>query len=169
MSNSKKKALSISSGVIIPEWIDINGHMNVAYYVRAFDMAVDEQWAGLGITAEYITNNKASTFSVECHITYQRELKIDEEFYITSLILGYDAKRIHLFQKMFHKKKAFLAATAEWMNLHVDLDSRCVSEWPDNVFDTLREITINQQGEEYPEEAGKKMIIKKPIYSLHKE
>ena len=37
MSDSKKQALSISSGAVIPEWIDINGHMNVAYYVRAFD------------------------------------------------------------------------------------------------------------------------------------
>ena len=71
MSNSKKKALSISSGVVIPEWIDINGHMNVAYYVRAFDMAVDEQWAGLGITAEYITNNKASTLSDQLSLLCQ--------------------------------------------------------------------------------------------------
>ena len=25
-----------------PEWIDYNGHMNVAYYLKVFDLSVDQ-------------------------------------------------------------------------------------------------------------------------------
>ena len=54
MMKDKFVELYITKGKVIPEWIDVNGHMNVAYYVRAFDLAVDEQWIQLGITQEYI-------------------------------------------------------------------------------------------------------------------
>ena len=36
------QGLTVTRGSVIPEWIDINGHMNVAYYVLAFDKAVDD-------------------------------------------------------------------------------------------------------------------------------
>jgi len=96
---------SIASGRVLSEWIDINGHMNVAYYVLAFDRAVDTLWTELGITSDYIEACKCSTFAVECHVTYQAELREDEPYLITSQILAYDEKRIHQFQRMYHAEK----------------------------------------------------------------
>ena len=100
MMEDKIEKIFTTKGRVIPEWIDVNGHMNVAYYLTAFDLAVDKQWIQLGITQEYIEVEHFSTFSVECHITYQQELKLDDEFQIESSILAYDEKRIHLFQTM---------------------------------------------------------------------
>src|SRR5690348_3801768 len=31
-------------GVVLPEWIDANGHMNLAYYVVLFDLATDAMY-----------------------------------------------------------------------------------------------------------------------------
>ena len=36
-------------GTVRPEWIDFNGHMNVAYYVLALDQATDLLWEVLGL------------------------------------------------------------------------------------------------------------------------
>jgi len=36
-----------------PEWIDYNGHMNVAYYVLAFDHAIDDFYGRLGLGEAY--------------------------------------------------------------------------------------------------------------------
>ena len=33
--------LDIHRATVLPEWIDWNGHMNVGYYVVAFDKATD--------------------------------------------------------------------------------------------------------------------------------
>ena len=74
-----------------------------------------------------------STFAVECHVTWQRELQADAPFVITSEVLAYDSKRIHQFMRMYHDEAGYLAATAEWMNLHVNLETRRVAPWPEAV------------------------------------
>ena len=168
----KDKALSKDAdhftyeGTVKPKWIDINGHMNVAYYVRAFDLAIDIHWAELGITGDYIENEQCSTFSVECHITYQNEMKVDEKYRIISNILAYDEKRIHLFQTMYKKGSKETIATAEWMNLHVNLRTRKVCGWPKTVLDNLRKVSHSQKERNWPSEAGKRMSIKNPIFSV---
>jgi acyl-CoA thioester hydrolase len=156
--------ICIATAKVLPEWIDFNGHMNVAYYVLAFDIGVDEMWNQLGITAEYIETSQCSTFAVECHITYQKELKENEPFRITSQILAYDDKRIHQFQRMYHAEENYLAATAEWMNLHVDLNSRRVTPFPQSVMSALKKFTERQGILPMPVEAGNKMKVKRPIF-----
>ncbi|MEX2126224.1 MAG: thioesterase family protein [Woeseia sp.] len=156
----------VTGGAVPAEWIDINGHMNVAYYVLAFDKAVDDLWARLGITDEYIRSGAGTTFAVECHVTYQRELREADPYRVTSEILAYDEKRIHQFQRMYHAEENFLAATAEWMNLHVNLETRRVSLWPASVLQALEEFTGSQIESEFPQEAGKRMSIAKPVYSM---
>jgi len=156
----------VGRGVVRPEWSDYNGHMNVAYYVLAFDNAVDELWARIGITNDYIKDTRGSTFAVECHITYQRELLPDAPYFVTAQLLAYDAKRIHQFQRMYHAEEKFLAATAEWMNLHVDLGARRVSPWPDAVIANLGSLAKEQADAVWPDEAGRRMRVREPLYSL---
>jgi len=63
MSKNEILGSRVADGVVKPEWIDANGHMNVAYYVLAFDLAVDALWEAFGITAEYIKRSYGSTFA----------------------------------------------------------------------------------------------------------
>jgi len=156
----------VSEGVVQPEWIDVNRHMNVAYYVLAFDHAVDDLAARLGITEEYILATAGSTFAVECHVTWQRELCEGESFVVTSQIAAYDNKRLHQFQRMYHASEHYLAATAEWMNLHVDLGSRRVSAWPEGTLHALREFVATQGAFCRPPEFGKRMLVREPVFSV---
>ena len=39
--NAYQAPLEFSEQHVLPEWIDFNGHMNVAFYVKAFDHGVD--------------------------------------------------------------------------------------------------------------------------------
>ena len=96
------KGIEVVQGTVLPEWIDVNEHMNVAYYVLAFDEAVDSLWEVLGITENHINVSNSSTFAVESHITWQRELAINEPYIITSQLLAYDNKRIHQLMRMYH-------------------------------------------------------------------
>ncbi len=66
--------LELHHETVRPEWIDYNGHMNVAYYVLAFDLATDSFFDFLGLDEAYRETSGNSTFAVEAHITYQREL-----------------------------------------------------------------------------------------------
>src|SRR5439155_18206722 len=40
-------------GEVLPEWIDYNGHMNLAYYTVLFDYATDLLFDELGLGLDY--------------------------------------------------------------------------------------------------------------------
>ena len=168
-SDTEMLGVRVAEGVVLPEWIDVNGHMNVAYYVLAFDLGVDALWEGFGITTDYIEQAAGSTFAVECHITYQQELVEGDRYLVTSQILGYDDKRIHQFQRLYHAQQEYLAATAEWMNLHVDLAARRVCPWPASILAKLEDYVAGLPEQAYPAEAGKQMKIASPVYALQKD
>lgn len=161
--------IEVYRGRVQPEWIDVNQHMNVAYYVLAFDLGVDALWTRFGITDEWISATQGSTFAVEAHVTYQAELNLDEEFVVTSEILAFDAKRIHQLQRMYRAKDDVLVATCEWMNLFIDLSVRKVSEWPADILARIRSIAEAQPKTEWPDEAGRRMTVRQPSYTLHSD
>ncbi len=169
MTNTNQIGEMVCEGKVLPEWIDINNHMNVAYYVLAFDYGVDALWERFGINDEYMSTCRGSTFAVECHLTYQQELLEGDQYFVTAQILAFDEKRIHQFLRLYHAEKHYLAATAEWMNLHINLDSRRVCPWPESIRSRIGEFAHAQENSESPAEVGRKMAIKKPLYSLQQD
>ena len=159
------QGVEVARGHVLPEWIDYNGHMNVAYYVLAFDWGIDALWADFGITVEHVEEQQSSTFAVESHVLYKQELKLDDPYVITSQILAFDEKRIQQFQRMYHAEEGFLAATCEWMNLHFDTRIRRVAPWPDEIRARIAEFADNQGQQPWPEQAGQRMHVKQPIFS----
>lgn len=158
--------IEVSRGRVLPEWIDVNEHMNVAYYILAFDRGVDSLWGRFGITDEHIQEMKSSTFAVEAHVIYRRELRLDDPYVVSAQVLAFDEKRIHQFQRLYHADEGFLAATAEWMNLHVDLATRRVVPWPAAILDDIRKVAATQGDWPFPREAGRQMRVPKPIFSV---
>ena len=77
-------------------------------------------------------------------MTYQRELNEGDEFRVTAQLLAYDEKRIHQFQRLYHASEGGLVATAEWMNLHVDLTERRVCPWPASILTSIAAFTAVQ-------------------------
>lgn len=171
-ANGDIVGIDVAGGTVQPEWIDLNGHMNVAYYVLAFDLAIDALWARLGITPEYVSRTSGSTFAVEAHLTYQDELREDDPYRVTMQIIAYDQKRIHHFQRMYHATRGYLAATAEWMSLHVNLDRRRVTEWPAEIIEKLDRIADEQASglpSSAPTELSGRIAVPNPIYSAYPE
>ena len=81
-------------------WLDDNGHMNVAYYVLAFDHACDDFLDTIGMTDAYRARSGGTTFAAELHITYQREVVAGDPLRFTSQLLGCEEKRIHFILHM---------------------------------------------------------------------
>lgn len=119
-------------GRIRPEWIDYNGHMNVAYYVLAFDQGTDHFLATLGLDADYLREG-GSTFALEMHVTYDSELRLDESYVVRTQLIDADAKRLHLFHRMFHAEAGWLAATNEVITMHIDMATRRSAAFPPSI------------------------------------
>ncbi|MGE5203764.1 MAG: thioesterase family protein [Acidobacteriota bacterium] len=106
---------------VLPEWIDYNGHMNVAYYVLAFDKATDRLLDRLGVGGAYRSATGHSIYMLEAHVTYEREVKEGDALSIETQLIDADARRLHFFHRMHHAEQGYLAATNELLALHVDL------------------------------------------------
>lgn len=157
----------LCEGRVRDEWCDINDHMNVAWYVLAFDQGIDSLWKRFGLSESYITERRRSTFAVESHICWLRELRRNAPFTITTQILAYDDKRIHQFMRMYHSEEKFLAATSEWMNLHVNLETRSVATWPPEIFEEIGNVFAAQEDRTWPSQAGKRMQVRRPAGVLN--
>ncbi len=117
-------------GEVLPEWIDINGHMNLAYYSVLFDYATDVLFDAIGIGQAYKRATNHGTFVVETHNLYERELLAGERVRVVSQILGADAKRLHLAHEMFRLGDERRSATQELMFISIDLALRGVVPFP---------------------------------------
>ena len=114
---------------VIKEYTDYNNHLNVAYYVRIFDIAADVMLDNFNMGGKSAKENKKTTFVAEMYTTYNQEVRLGEEVETHVTYVDHDKKRIHYRLSMFHKEKKYLAATNEVLSLYVDLNLRKVTEF----------------------------------------
>lgn len=118
-------------------WIDYNGHLNMAYYHVLFDRAVDEAFEFVGLGPDYAEQRKASYYVAEIHTLYRRELKAHDTVRVTLQLVGFDEKRLHTYLEIRHATEGWVAATSENLSLHVDITTRKVTPFPDDIAANL--------------------------------
>jgi acyl-CoA thioester hydrolase len=122
---------------IEPQWIDYNGHLNMAYYNVMFDRAIDELWLVLGIGPSYKKSRNGSTFTAECHVRYLREIHLGQPLQVSVYLIAADDKRLHTFEELRHASEGWLSATSENMTLHIDMRERKTAPFPSDVRATI--------------------------------
>jgi len=151
--------LDVYRDVVRPEWIDHNGHMNMGYYLVVFDFATDEFFRWVGLDAEHRECHAITTFCLEAHVTYHREVRSGDPLRFTTLLLGHDAKRIHYIHAMYHAREGFLASTNELMSLHVDLATRRGAPMHPAVVERLAAIQAAHDALPRPPQAGRRISL----------
>jgi acyl-CoA thioester hydrolase len=146
---------------VLKEWIDWNGHMNVGYYIVAFDKATDTLCNQLGIGWEYTRDKIGMTFVLEAHATYDREVKEGDPLRITTQILDHDSKRVHYIHNMYHADEGFLAATNELILMNIDYASRRAAPWPAETMRRLDTLAPIHAKLPKPPQAGRVIAIRK--------
>ncbi|MDH1987002.1 thioesterase family protein, partial [Pseudomonas sp. GD03689] len=106
---------------VLPEWVDYNGHLRDAYYLLIFSYATDALMERIGLDADARGQNGHSLFTLEAHINYLHEVKLDTEVWVRTQIIGFDTKRLHLYHSLHRAGFDEALAASEQMLLHVDL------------------------------------------------
>ena len=113
---------------IIPAWTDYNDHMNLAFYIHLFDQGWDVLLDKFQMGGNSAKIERRSTFAVESHTKYIKEVKQGDEVDINLLFLDRDKKRMIYQLEIFSKTGNYRAATTEVCSLYVNLDTRRVTE-----------------------------------------
>ena len=143
--------------VVRPEWIDANGHLNMGYYVVVFDSATDAWLDYIGLSASENERMGVTTFTLESHVNYLREVREAAPLRFTTRLLGFDAKRIHYFHEMHHATDGYLAATNELMSLHVSQATRRAAPMAAEVLARLADVLSQHQTLPVPPQVGRRI------------
>ena len=138
-----------------PEWVDYNGHMNVAYYVLVFDHATDALLDRIGLDKTHRESSGNSVFVAEAHLTYEKEVMEGDILRVSTQVIDSDQKRIHIFHRMHSDGKDDLIATNELMILSVNLKARRVTPFAQEVLANLRPIAASHRKLPRPNQAGR--------------
>lgn len=144
---------------VLQDWIDYNGHMNMAYYHVVFDQSLDFAFDALDIGAEYVVRDNCSVFSREVHVNYLAEASLGQRLRMDWQLLDWDAKRLHFFQRMHCAVSGELLATSEQLSLHVDMSSRRTATFADAIQQRLADLHALHQRLPTPAEAGRRIGI----------
>jgi len=139
-------SINLSSQKIIKDWIDYNGHMNVAYYLLIFDKYGADNLNTIFKMGEHSAKTTGmSTMIVETNITYNQELKLDDEVDINLIYFDHDKKRLQYKLEIIHKKNKYLASTFEALALYVDLNTRKVKEFEEDKVKIMNDFIIKNK------------------------
>jgi len=103
------------------DWVDYNGHLRDAFYLLIFSYATDALMEQIGLDADSRGQSGHSLFTLEAHINYLHEVKLDTEVWVQTQILGFDHKRLHVYHSLHREGFGEALAASEQMLLHVDL------------------------------------------------
>lgn len=111
-------------GAVEDGWIDVNGHMNVAWYDRVLDIAESNLFEAFGIYEGYTRRTNCGTFRVEKRIRYERELMPGDRLRVESRVATSDQRVLRIAHEIVNLTRGGRAAIAECVSLHVDLAIR---------------------------------------------
>jgi acyl-CoA thioester hydrolase len=144
---------------IEPQWIDYNGHLNMAYYNVMFDRAIDELWFRLGIGPTYMKARNGSTFTAECHVRYLREIHLGDPVQVSVMLVGADEKRLHTFEELRHAGEGWISATSENMSVHIDMAARKTAPFPPDIRGRIQAVAQAHSAIPRPEGLGRRIAM----------
>ena len=165
MDNNKINVVIFQSNIqnVKKEWIDYNGHMNVAYYTLSFDNALDDFLeTKLTIGPTFVNKEKKGPYSLQANYHYLDELRLHDKFFVKVYIIDSDNKKIHLVLEMINFKTKKQVAVCETLLINVDLNIRKSVIYSPDVVEKIKKYKAKCSDIKLPSQVGKNLkIIKK--------
>ena len=142
MSRFKKIFPYIAPSIRVnDEMCDQNGHMNVAYYLQAFDVNSRDLFEEIGFDTDYFQSGY-SCFAIEDSLRYQREFLEGDEIISMFRIHDFNEKLIHIVGVLLDNQHQ-LSAISETLVVHIDMQSRKASNMPAGLLKKVKEVHHN--------------------------
>jgi carnitine 3-dehydrogenase len=153
--------LRLHSARVLSEWVDYNGHAHESRYLQVFGDATDALLRYLGIDAAYLAAG-GSYYTVETHLSHLREASAGDGLDVTTQVLGFDEKRVHVFHELHRSGDDVVLATAEQMLLHVDTSAGRAHPARPEILTRIAKLAAAHAVLPKPEPAGRAIGIPAP-------
>jgi acyl-CoA thioester hydrolase len=143
------------------EWIDYNGHLNMAFYNVLFDRCSDDAFEAMGLGPTYAKERRLTIYTAEVHVCYVQEIHLDHLVVVSFQLLDHDDKRLRFYQEIRHATEGWLAATSEQLALHVDMAGPKVAPFPADIQAKVEAMRDAHAALPMPERAGRSIGIRR--------
>jgi len=120
-------------------WIDYNDHLNDACYPIVCTEATEVFLTALGLGEAYHVATGCTTYTVEAHLRYLREVTRGELLSAATLLVGADPKRVQIHHSL-RNGAGDEVATGEFLYLHVNQQTGRVEPMPADRLALLRDV-----------------------------
>jgi acyl-CoA thioester hydrolase len=128
--------IKVSKGTVKEDWIDYNGHMNMAYYVQCFEESSDFLLEHMDLGYRYAIEEQKGVFVIKCEINYRKEINLYENFIISLEELMCKGKKLIVGLKMLNENNEMIA-DYKILNLNVDLETKKSSTFSPKIIAQL--------------------------------
>ena len=149
------------SFTVLPEWLDPNGHMNVAFYLSAFDKGSDPFFEYCGIGWDYTKSGAGSVFATGCNIDFRYELLAGDALEVTTRLLDHNDKLLHIYCEIARIGEPGPAATQEALFMHVSLQTRRSQPFAEITQARLGEVLAAHTALMRPAMLGRRLAIRR--------
>ncbi|MEO6626852.1 MAG: thioesterase family protein [Burkholderiaceae bacterium] len=159
MSDTPGVPLPTWRGLVRPEWTDYNGHLNDAHYLVVFSFATDALMRRIGLDEAGRKATGHSIFTLESHINYLLEVKVDTPIEVHTQILGVDAKRMDVYHTLHVQGTEPVLAANEQMLLNVDMSGPRAAPFAPSVLPRVQALAALHKGMARPQYAGRSIAL----------
>lgn len=133
-------ALPSEYRVVVPEeFTDGNGHMNIARYMQLHSDGGWAYFARFGLSEESAAAGGPTTFDVEHHVVYRREVLAGHDVSVHVRLIDRSDTALHSLQFLVNRTTGEVANSHEALGISMDLRSRSIAPIPDRVASQLDE------------------------------
>ena len=167
----QKYPFRINGEKVKKEWLDRNGHMNVAWYIASASDASFELMRQLGLDNNYREQKQESFFTLETQIRYLQEIQPETQLSFEARILDANGKLFHTLWLHYAQSTnanktpvVYLAAISEWIYAYVNLNTRKVTEYPEKIKEKIDASITASANLPYIERQGEPLGLKKTTH-----
>ena len=125
-------------GVVYPAQCDAMGHMNVQYYIAAFDQAFWHLIAAVGYSATWIAERQEGWADRRYEIDFRRELPVGSLFEIRSAVVKVGRTSLTTRHRLLDKADGHLCAELLAVSVYFDLARRESRVLPETIVSGVR-------------------------------
>lgn len=115
------------------EWEDRNGHVGVQYFQALFAEGAWRVLEPIGVDADWFRRHRRSQFDLEHHLHYRAELHAGDAVSCYNRVVARSERRFHGIFLVVNDSSDRLAATLEYVTAGIDMQSRRMAAFPDEL------------------------------------
>ena len=132
------------------EYEDSHGHMQVTHHLGVHDGSRSQFIGLLGIDETYFSERRMGVPTVECHLRFLAEVHVGDRVAVHVRFVARSARAMHTLWFLVNLSRQQIANTMELVMVHVDLEQRRPTPFPEDVALALDHMIAEHSALDWP-------------------